>query len=281
VGDQLETSPWTPGRASRSRLATDLFDFAGRCALVTGGATGIGREIALLLASLGADVAIANLGDGLDETGEAIRAYGRRTHLVAVDVTDAEQCRRMVDDTVEAFGSLDTLVNCAGASISHRYDEWTPQEWDQLLALNVRAAFFASQAAIPHMVRRGGGVIVNIASIASVSPVPAVLPYGTAKAGLVNLTMTLGAEVAPLGVRINAVAPGTVKSGRMLQLLEASGRDPDEVGGDNAALGRPAERAEIAWPVAFLVSDASSYLVGQTLHVNGGTPARIPGSPSS
>jgi len=255
--------------------AESVFDLRGRRALVTGGESGIPRATALLLARLGADVTVASIGEGLQDTVQAIGEFGRKGHGVHADLTDAAECRRVVAEAVDALGGLDLVVNAAGWSwVSHTYDDWTPEEWDRLVDLKVRAAFFVSQAAIPHLVAAGGGAIVNLSSTGSVAPVPSVLPYGAAKAGVNNMTMTLAAEVGRLGVRVNAVAPGATKSGRFLKLVTAGRRDPDEVAGPSTAMGRIGDPAEQAWPIVFLLSPAASYINGTTLHVDGGRPAR-------
>jgi NAD(P)-dependent dehydrogenase (short-subunit alcohol dehydrogenase family) len=256
------------------RDARAVFDFTGRRALVTGGESGIPRATALLLASLGADVVVASIGDGLSATVDEISALGRVGHSIRADLTDAAECRRVVAEASAVLGGLDLLVNAAGGShVSRTWDEWTDDDWDRLVDLNARAAFFVAQAAIPHLVAAGGGAIVNVSSIASISPVPAVLPYGAAKAGINNLTMTLAAEVGRLGVRVNAVAPGPTKSGRFITIASAGGRDPDEVAGPSTAMGRIGDADEQAWPIVFLLSPAAGYINGTTVHVNGGRPA--------
>jgi NAD(P)-dependent dehydrogenase (short-subunit alcohol dehydrogenase family) len=255
--------------------AAETFDFAGRRALVTGGESGIPRATALLLAALGADVTVASIGDGLEDTVDVIHTRGRKGYGIHADLTDAAECRRVVEEAASAMGGLDAVVNAAGGSAaSHTYDEWSPEDWDGLVDLNVRAAFFVSQAAIPHLVEAGGGAIVSVSSIASISPVPSVLPYGAAKAGINNMTMTLASEVGHLGVRVNAIAPGPTKSGRFLKLVTAGGRDPDEVAGPGTAMGRIGDPDEQAWPIVFLLSPAAGYINGVTLHVDGGRNAR-------
>jgi NAD(P)-dependent dehydrogenase (short-subunit alcohol dehydrogenase family) len=254
--------------------AAAVFDFSGRRILVTGGESGIPRATALLLASLGADVAVASIGAGLQDTVQAIRDLGRSSVGIHADLTDTTECRRVVEDAAQALGGLDGLVNAAGGSHASRtYDQWTQADWDRLVDLNVRAAFFVSQAAIPHLINAGGGGIVSVSSRASIAPVPPVLPYGAAKAGINNLTMNLAAEVGHRGVRVNAVAPGPTKSGRYISALIDSGQDPDEVTRHVTAMGRIGDTDEQAWPIAFLLSPAAGYINGITLYVDGGTRA--------
>jgi len=225
----------------------------------------------LLLAALGADVAVVSVGEGLEATVEEIESYGRVGHAIRTDLTVPANCRRAVDEAAEALGGLDSVVNAAGGSrVSRRIEEWTPEEWDELVDLNLRVAFFVSQAAIPHMVASGGGAIVSISSSASIAAVPSVLPYGAAKAGINNMTMTMASEVGALGIRVNAIAPGPTRSGRIFRILSAEGRDQDDVQGPGTALGRVADPEEQAWPIVFLLSPAAGYVTGHTLHVNGG-----------
>lgn len=258
-----------------STAATDVFDFTGRRALVTGGEGGIPRATAILLAALGADVAVASIGEGLDATVAEIEGHGRAGYSLRADLSEAAQCQIVVDEAAQMLGGLDSVVNAAGGSwVSKAIPEWTPKDFDALVDVNLRAAFFVSQASVALLLAAGGGAIVNVSSSAGSAPVPPVLPYGAAKAGLENLTMTMASELGARGIRVNAVAPGPTKSGRFLRNITAQGLDPDEAAGGSTAMNRVGDPEEQAWPIAFLLSDAAAYVNGTTLHVDGGRPTR-------
>jgi len=176
----------------------------------------------------------------------------------------------VVDEAADVLGGLDAVVNAAGGSHrSSTYDGWSVEDWNQLVTRNLSIAFFVTQAAVPHLEAAGGGAIVSISSSASIYPVPAVTPYGAAKAGINNLTMTLARELGPRGVRINAVAPGPTKAGRTWRTLTDGGREPTEEEMRTTSLGRMADVEEQAWPIVFLLSDAAGFITGTTLHVDG------------
>jgi len=159
------------------------------------------------------------------------------------------------------------LVNNAGGSRAKTYDTWTLKDFDDMVSLNLRSVWVLSRAAAARMT--AGGSIVNISSAASLRPVPHSAPYGAAKAAMNNLTATMAVDLAPRGIRVNCIAVGTVKSEGFMRAMDRMGLDPDEAGGHNA-LGRPGTPEEIAWPSLFLVSAASSFMTGETIHVGGG-----------
>jgi NAD(P)-dependent dehydrogenase (short-subunit alcohol dehydrogenase family) len=252
---------------------TDRFSLVGRVAVVTGGGTGIGRGAALVLAEYGADVIIAGRRpEPLQSTAREISALGRRAMALPTDITSAEQCEALIERTLREFGRLDILVNCAGGATTQPLSEWTDEEWDQVLALNLNSVWRLSRLASVPMLEQGGGSIVNISSGASMLAMPQAAPYGAAKAAVNNLTGAMAAAWTGRGVRVNAIAVGAVRAATLLDEAERHGIDPDLIGQMNG-LGRLGEPDEIGYGVLFFASDASSFCSGQTLHMHGGPGA--------
>ena len=248
-----------------------IFDLEGRVAIVTGGGTGIGRATALVLADYGAKVVIASRKIGnLEKVASELAERGNTALIVPTDVRKPEDCQALVDKTVERFGTIDILVNNAGGSHSYPLESWTLEAWENMLDLNLRSVFLLSRAAAVHMLERGKGAIGNISSGASDLGLPYVAPYGAAKAGVNNLTKTLAGAWGPKGIRVNCIAVGAVASEGFVREMHRIGRDPDDVGGSSNAIGRAGRPAEIAYPILFLVSDAATFLSGETIYVGGG-----------
>ena len=255
----------------------DIFDLDGRVAVVTGGGTGIGRATAHVLAARGAKVTIASRKvDNLETVAGELRENGHDCLVVPTDVRDAEQCETLIARAAAEWGRLDILVNNAGGSWSLPFEEWTLDRWQNMIDLNLRSVFVLSVAASRHMLERGAGAIVNISSGASETGLPFVAPYGAAKAGVNNLTKTFAGAWTPRGVRVNCIAVGAVASEGFLRSMERAGLDPDKVGGASNAVGRAGRPEEIAYGVLFLVSDASSFLSGETIYMGGGPKVPLP-----
>ena len=248
-----------------SRFALD-----GRVAVVTGAGTGIGRGVALVLAEHGADIVLAGRRpEPLEATARDIEALGRRALVVPTDVTELEQCKRLVDRAVDEFGRLDILVNNAGGSTTKPIAAWTPEEWHQVVDLNLGSVWFLSRVAVEPMLAQGKGAIVNISSGASMFAFPIGAPYGASKAAVNNLTASFAAAWTPKGVRVNALAVGAVRTEMLLEDGKKYGLDEAALGAGNA-MGRIGEPDEIGYAVLYFASDASSYCSGQTLWINGG-----------
>jgi NAD(P)-dependent dehydrogenase (short-subunit alcohol dehydrogenase family) len=249
---------------------SNRFSLDGRVAIITGGGTGIGRATALLLAEHGADIVLAaRRPEPLESTAAEIDDLGQRAVAVPTDVTNPEECQRLVDMTIEELGRVDILVNNAGGAQTKSLSKWTEEEWHHVLALNLGSVWFLSRAAAGPMLEQGKGSIVNISSGASLLAMPHAAPYGAAKAGVNNLTGSLAAAWTRKGVRVNTIAVGAVRAASLLDDAERYGLDPEAIGLTNAS-GRLGEPQEIGYGVLFFASDASSFCSGQTLYIHGG-----------
>ncbi len=247
------------------------FDLTGKTALVTGASRGIGRALALGLAEAGADLALsARDVPLLEEVRKQVEALGRKAFVLPADVTDPAACQQLVADAVAALGHVDVLVNNAGGSSFYGpFNDLRFSGWEKTMRLNVDSIVHLSQAMGRHMVARGSGSVINVASVAGLGGVPMMAAYGASKAAVISLTKTLALEWGPSGVRVNALCPGWTKTDL--------NRDLWADGGDalvaNQALKRWAGVEEMVGPLVFLASDASSYFTGQSLVVDGGQTA--------
>ncbi len=246
-------------------------DLAGKRALVTGGSSGIGAATARLLAACSANVVIAwsNNQDGAEQTRSAIEDVGGNAALVRADLRTSDGVADLLAGAVKALGAIDILVNNAGSLIQRTpMMEMSGDLWDEVLNLNLKSAMLCSKAVMGGMVDRGSGSIINIVSIAGRSGGgPGSGAYATAKGGLITLTKSLAKELAPHGVRVNGVSPGVIDTP-----FHEVFSTPEMMRNFAAAipLGRVGTSEEIAQVIAFLASDVSSYIVGETIEVNGG-----------
>jgi NAD(P)-dependent dehydrogenase (short-subunit alcohol dehydrogenase family) len=246
------------------------FRLDGRVAVITGAGTGIGRGVALVLAEHGADIVLAaRRREPLEETARDVERLDRRALVVPTDVTDVDQCERLVSSTVDAFGRLDILVNNAGGSTTKPIAAWTPEEWHDVVDLNLGSVWFLSRFAVAPMIEQGKGAIVNISSGSSMFAFPIGAPYGASKAAVNNLTASFAAAWTPKGIRVNALAVGAVRTEMLLEDGKKYGLDEAALGAGNA-MGRIGDPEEIGYAVLYFASDASSYCSGQTLWINGG-----------
>jgi len=250
-----------------------LFDLTGKTALVTGASRGIGRAIAVAFADAGADVAlVARSADGLAETAEAVTAVGRKAFVIPADVTSYDAVADAVAAAIDRLGYLDIVVNNAGGSnFMVPFRDLRLSGWDKLIQLNLSSAVYVCHAAAGHLLDRGHGSVINVASVAGVAASPTMSPYGAAKAGLISLTKSLAVEWAAAGVRVNALCPGWTATELNRTLWEDPVIGPATIA--TTPMGRWASAEEMAGPAVFLASDASSYLTGQALVVDGGQTA--------
>ncbi|MDR2856348.1 MAG: SDR family oxidoreductase [Novosphingobium sp.] len=247
------------------------FDLGGRVAVVTGGGTGIGRDTALLLAERGADVVVAGRrSEPLDKTASDIRAIGRRALAVTADVRKPEAAKALIEAAVREFGRIDILINNAGGAHGHiGLAKMDLAKWDRDIQLNLSAAQYCSQAAYPWL-RKTGGNIVNISSMAGVNGTQGVGAYAAAKAGLQMLTKVTAAEWGPQGIRVNCVAPGMTATEAAVDGWDKRGFDAGTVARGAFSLRRYGTMREVAQAIVFFASDAASYVTGETLAVGGG-----------
>ena len=247
---------------------------AGRKALVTGASRGIGREIALALAQAGADICIsARKEQALNEVKDLIETTGRQCVVVVADVTNQDAAEQIIAATISSLGGLDILVNNAGGtSFMTPLRSMKYSGWRKTMELNLDSIVRMIQAALPHLIEGGNGSIINVSSVTGLRGAPLMSHYGAAKAALLSLTQSLAIEVATQGVRVNSLVPGWIETD-LTDFL----RVEDDVETDllsQVPMGRWGRATEIAHGALFLASDASSFMTGQALILDGGLSAR-------
>jgi NAD(P)-dependent dehydrogenase (short-subunit alcohol dehydrogenase family) len=247
----------------------------GKVAIVTGGAAGIGKATALALAHEGASVAVVDVdGAGASETADAIRATGGDATSFGADVSDSAAVSHFVDEIVGAWGGLDIAFNNAGTEGAPAPTaECTEENWARTIAVDLTGTWLCMRAEIPHMLARGGGVIVNCASIAGLVGFPALPAYVASKHGVVGLTRSAALDYAQSGLRINAVCPGVIHTAMVERFTHGNAAAEAELT-SGEPMGRMGTPEEIAAAVLWLVSDGSSFVTGQALAVDGGWTAR-------
>jgi NAD(P)-dependent dehydrogenase (short-subunit alcohol dehydrogenase family) len=250
------------------------FDLAGRVALVTGAARGLGRAISLALAHAGADVALGLRSlDAAGDVAEGVRALGRRALPLQMDVTRLDEIRAAVAETTSRLGRIDILVNNAGIAPGNPAEDVREEDFDRTLAVNLKGTFFASQAAARVMIRQGYGRIVNLGSQAAFAALPGESVYCMTKAALSHLTRCLAVEWGRHGITVNAVAPTFIRTPGTEEALADPAFRADVVE-RIAALHRIGEPMDVAGAVVFLASPAASLVTGDTILVDGGWTAR-------
>ncbi len=250
-------------------MVQNLFDLTGKVALVTGASRGLGQYMARALARAGADLIVtARRKEDTDAFAQEVRALGRRVTGIALDVRDETSIRAMADEAQAAFGRIDVLVNNAGCNVRKPALEVTWDDWNKVLDTNLRGTFFVAQAVARHMIPRGQGRIVNIGSVTSVFGFAGITPYCASRGGVKQLTMSLADEWGKHGITVNCLAPGWFKT-EQTKVLYENARWVDYIS-DRIPLHRPGRPDDLDGAVVFLASDASAYVTGQTLLVDGG-----------
>ena len=237
-----------------------------KTALVTGAGRGIGRGIAVTLAAEGADLLICDVaGDLLRETADLVTSYGRRCEQLVVDLSQTDDAEGIVGTAIEMLGRLDVLVNNAGINRDAMLHNMTNEQWDLVLAVDLRAVFLTTRAAARHMRERGSGRIINISSGAWLGNVGQA-NYAAAKAGVVGLTLTAARELARKGVTANVICPGFIDTAMTRGIPEHVREDVLR----RIPMGRPGQPEDVGHLVAFLASEAAGYITGEVINVSGG-----------
>jgi 3-oxoacyl-[acyl-carrier protein] reductase len=238
-----------------------------KVALVTGAAQGIGKAVALLLARNGADLIVSDINlEKAEETAKEIQAIGRRAVAIKVDVANLGDVEQMVEAVLEHFGHIDILINNAGITRDRLILRMTEEDWDAVLNINLKGTFHCTKVVIRHMSKQRNGRIVNIASVVGEMGNAGQANYSASKAGVIGFTKTIAREFAQRGINVNAIAPGYIET-PMTEALPEKAKEELKRVIPMERLGRPEDVAEA---VLFLVSEASSYITGQVLNVNGG-----------
>ena len=248
-----------------------LFDLSGRVAIVTGGTRGIGRAIAEGFAAAGADVVVASRkADACAETQAALEAMGGGALGVPTHLGEPDDLRALVDATVERFGGVDIVVNNAATALAQMIEDITPDAWQKVFDVNLRGPVLLTQAALPHLRASEHGAVINVVSVGAFLFSTYTSMYASAKAGLLQYTRSMAAEFAPDGIRVNALAPGTVDT----DMVRANPPEAQERMANAALLRRAAHPDELVGPALLLASDAGSFVTGQCLVVDGGLAPR-------
>lgn len=250
-------------------MANDLFDLTGKVAIVTGASRGLGQYFGRALAQAGADVVITSRRlEALTAFQEEIEALGRRAVPVQFDVTKQADHAHLVEQTLAAYGKIDILVNNAGLNIRKPSVEVTWDDWDTVLNTNLKGSFFCAQAVAKQMIQQGYGRIINIGSCTSVFGMEGIVPYVASRGGVLQMTKGLAAEWGRYGITVNVLAPGWFKTAQNAVLYE--NKPWVDYITDRIPSGRPGHPSDLDGAVVFLASDASAYVTGQIILVDGG-----------
>lgn len=257
-------------------------ELEGKVAIVTGGAMGIGRAAVECMLREGASVLIADYNrEAAEKTVSDLAAGPARAAAVHADVSNAEDCRRAVEAALARFGAVDVLVNNAGIQSYGDVLTTTEEIWDRTLNINLKGQWLMSKAAVPEMLKRGKGAIVNVSSVQGLASQRNVLAYSTSKHAMIGLTRTMAVDLASRGIRVNCVCPGTVDTPMVRSIIETDA-DPkrlETILHKMHPLGRIAKPSEIGEVIAFLASDRASFMTGSVVVVDGGLLVPLAGSP--
>ena len=259
-------------------MTDSLLGLEGKVALVTGGGQGIGRGCAAMLAQAGCDVAIADVSkEHAAETAKEVEALGRRAAAIEADVRTNQGIETMLEGAISSLGGLDICINNVGGLVGHPptpFLENTTEFYDDIVTNNLRATFFCCQAEAKSMIARGvAGSIINISSVAGIRATMNIAPYGAAKAGIINLTQVVALELAPHGIRVNAIAPGTTATERYAERYKEGGFSDVEAANPLKRLAQP---QDLGGAAVYLASDLARYVTGVVIVVDGGISLATP-----
>ena len=249
-----------------------------RVALITGGARGMGKAMALLFAQEGCDIIVGDLSsDSASEVAAQVRALGRESLAIKTDISQSAKVNAMVARAIKKFGKIDILINNAGSAGGGDLDSSTEAEWDRTIEVNLKGHFLVTRAVVPYMKKQGYGKIVFISSMGALHPSVSVLAYHAAKAGVIGLTFNLAFELAPYNIYVNCIVPGPIETPFWDQLSRDLPQKEKQVffkalARKEVPLGRMGTAEDIAGPALFLASGLSDYVTGQILYVAGGQP---------
>jgi 3-oxoacyl-[acyl-carrier protein] reductase len=256
---------------------------ANKVAIITGGAVGMGRAIAIKFAEEGCSIVIPDISETAGrKTVDEVSRLGRKAIFVQCDVTSNSQVQNMVNTVIGKFGQIDILVNNAGAlGTLWSLEEVTEEDWDRIIDLNLKSQFLVSKAVAPHMKSKKSGNIINISSLGAVSPPRSVVHYHAAKAGVVSLTQNMAIELVGFNIRVNAIAPGPIRTEyyepRMKKMTDEEREAYWVSKGKTTPMQRMGRPEEIANVALFLASELSSYVTGELINVGGGLPLQSVG----
>jgi NAD(P)-dependent dehydrogenase (short-subunit alcohol dehydrogenase family) len=251
---------------------------ADRVAVITGGATGMGRAMAHKFAEEGCSVVIADISESSGKkTANEIQKKGEKAIFVQCDVTSSRQVQEMVNTAIGKYDKIDILVNSAGAlGTMWSLEEVTEEDWDRIIDLNLKSVFLCCKAVVPYMKKQKCGSIVNISSMGAVSPPRSVVHYHAAKAGVISLTQNLALELVGFNIRVNAIVPGPIRTEyyepRLKNMTDKQREDYFVTKGKTTPMQRMGNPEEIAAVALFLVTEPSSYITGEAINVAGGLP---------
>ncbi|MGD0854558.1 MAG: glucose 1-dehydrogenase [Dehalococcoidia bacterium] len=253
-------------------MILDVFSLKSRVAIVTGAGRGIGKAIAMGMAEAGATVVVAaRTREQVEATAAAINESGGKSLAITADVRNKEKVDYLINETLGKYGRIDILVNNAGGMFAVQTMEMSEKQWDVIISENLKSVFLCSQAAGKIMISQRSGSIVNIASIVGIVAQPLNAAYAAAKAGVINLTKTMATDLAPYGIRVNGIAPGLIITPGTEWLYDKPGSVVDQI-----PLARGGRPEDIIGGVIYLASDASLYVTGETLVIDGGLITRPP-----
>ncbi len=250
-----------------------MFELTNKIALITGSSRGLGRAIALAYADAGADLALASRSpEQLDEVAQAIRAKGRRALVIETDVSNSEEVAKMVDATQKEFGRIDILVNSAGVGWAERVDAMSDGTFDWIVKTNLYGTFYACREALRVMIPQKGGCIINLASVSGIKAISGLGAYSATKGGVIMLTKTLALENTRHNIRVNAIAPGYIRTDMNAALLDDPEAGPKLL--RLIPMRRPGQPEEIGGLAIYLASEAASYITGEIFFISGGMTAQ-------